>query len=126
MSPAGNTCFMNAALQCLRFTPELPLLLIPDILDSLPPPGSPAAVAISTEHPAKTVKLGDPIQSNVNSLPVRPATAPAAAVRPPLGGGIAVEDSTSIMLSLSGQPSSSLTGMPCAALPGMVTTAGQW
>ena len=29
---AGNTCFVNAALQCLRYTPGLPLQVVPDLL----------------------------------------------------------------------------------------------
>lgn len=29
---AGNTCFVNAAMQCLRHTPGLPLALLPDLL----------------------------------------------------------------------------------------------
>eukprot|EP00887_Chlorella_sp_A99_P006654 scaffold3.g6654.t1 len=31
----GNTCFVNAALQCLRTTPGLPLHLVPDLLDKV-------------------------------------------------------------------------------------------
>ena len=31
--PAGNTCFVNAAMQCLRYTPGLPLMVMPDLLD---------------------------------------------------------------------------------------------
>lgn len=34
---AGNTCFVNAAVQCLRYTPGLPLMLLPGLLD-VPPP----------------------------------------------------------------------------------------
>lgn len=30
---AGNTCFINAALQCLRYTPGLPLQVIPNLLE---------------------------------------------------------------------------------------------
>ena len=30
---AGNTCFVNAAMQCLRYTPGLPLMVMPDLLD---------------------------------------------------------------------------------------------
>lgn len=31
--PTGNTCFINAALQCLRYTPGLPLQVAPDLAD---------------------------------------------------------------------------------------------
>ena len=29
----GNSCFLNAALQCLRYTPGLPLCLVPDLIE---------------------------------------------------------------------------------------------
>jgi ubiquitin C-terminal hydrolase len=32
---AGNTCFVNAAMQCLRYTPGLPLMILPDLLDAV-------------------------------------------------------------------------------------------
>lgn len=33
---AGNTCFINAAVQCLRHTPGLALTVLPDLLSMLP------------------------------------------------------------------------------------------
>jgi ubiquitin C-terminal hydrolase len=33
MSNMGNSCFLNAALQCLRHTPGLPLILVPDLIE---------------------------------------------------------------------------------------------
>lgn len=39
---AGNTCFVNAAVQCLRYTPGLPLMLIPDLLDPQPLDSAPS------------------------------------------------------------------------------------
>ena len=33
ISNIGNSCFLNAALQCLRHTPDLPLILTPDLLE---------------------------------------------------------------------------------------------
>lgn len=46
----GNSCFINVAVQCLRHTPGLPLLLLPDLLRRAPAPGhapqqEPAAAA---------------------------------------------------------------------------------
>ncbi len=39
---AGNTCFVNVALQCLRHTPGLPLMLLPDLLNAPTPDSQPA------------------------------------------------------------------------------------
>ena len=37
----GNTCFVNAAMQCLRHTPGLPLMLLPDLLTAARPESAP-------------------------------------------------------------------------------------
>ena len=47
---AGNTCFFNAALQCLRYTPGLPLQVVPDLLqlaEQRRQPGKAAAKSVS-------------------------------------------------------------------------------
>ena len=99
---AGNTCFMNAALQCLRYTPDLPMMLIPGILEHLPAPGSAAAIALSTEHPPL------PLPEAAEVAPIaQPPSIPSLPTRTPLGGGIPFEDSTSAMLSFTSHPSSS-------------------
>ncbi|KAK9804996.1 hypothetical protein WJX73_009809 [Symbiochloris irregularis] len=105
----GNSCFFNATLQCLRFTPELPQKLIPDLLDSLPPPGSPAAIAITTEHPGivPANTAGDAqMAENLASRPSSAASSSALAVNgglrgAPLGGGVVVEPEHDMFSSLS-------------------------
>ena len=37
---AGNTCFVNVALQCLRYTPQLATAIIPDLMTLSPLPES--------------------------------------------------------------------------------------
>lgn len=38
LSAAGNTCFVNVALQCLRYTPQLATAIIPDLMTLSPLP----------------------------------------------------------------------------------------
>lgn len=116
---------MNAALQCLRFTPELPMLLIPDILDSLPPPGSPAAIAVATEHPPQSQLAADTLSTAPEAAPARPSSAGSSTARAPLGGGVVVDegDATSVMLATS--LSASPRGMPARPSVPAVHTAMQ-
>ena len=54
---AGNTCFVNAAVQCLRYTPGLPLMLLPDLLsaplslEALPAPAQGAIATVTLRAP---------------------------------------------------------------------------
>lgn len=50
---AGNTCFVNVALQCLRYTPHLAQSIVPDLVTLSPLPGvppSPSPLATSSFH----------------------------------------------------------------------------
>lgn len=56
---AGNTCFVNAAVQCLRYTPGLPLMLLPGLLDAPPVAGAQQAKAGAAAVATITVRAAD-------------------------------------------------------------------
>ncbi|GAB4823329.1 hypothetical protein N2152v2_010375 [Parachlorella kessleri] len=79
----GNTCFLGAALQCLRHTPHLPLLLVPDLLST--PQGGGAS------RPAA-------------AAPAAPADAAAAAGGSGVAAGAEDGDSSHAQPSVEGSP----------------------
>ena len=77
----GNTCFINAALQCLRYTPGLPQQLVPGLLELAEQAAAQqaqqadTATAAATEVPVAAIDVHALVRSSVG--PAQPA-APAA------------------------------------------------
>ena len=70
---AGNTCFVNVALQCLRYTPKLPQAIYPDLVRFSLMEQEPVAMPVSLESSTEAVPSFEPSQSG-SELPSVPET----------------------------------------------------
>ena len=68
---AGNTCFVNVALQCLRYTPKLPQAIYPDLVRFSLIEQEPVAMPVSTESTTEPAASFDPTHSG-SDLPSVP------------------------------------------------------
>ncbi|KAK9826232.1 hypothetical protein WJX74_001578 [Apatococcus lobatus] len=97
----GNTCFINAALQCLRSSPGLPQQLVPDL----------AAVAAGCHRLLAT-------QPNASCMPHMESSNPVASEIPPTVGPTAVQSSEAAPGGLVAEPSDRAI---VSAVPSLVT-----
>ena len=76
---AGNTCFVNVALQCLRYTPKLPQAIYPDLVRFSLIEQEPVAMPVSVESTTESAPSFDPMHSG-SDLPSVPEASALADV----------------------------------------------
>ena len=72
---AGNTCFVNVALQCLRYTPKLPQAIYPDLVRFSLIEQEPVAMPISPGSRTAAAWNAEPSHSELPSVPETAALA---------------------------------------------------
>ena len=77
---AGNTCFVNVALQCLRYTPKLPQAIYPDLVRFSLIEQQPVAMPVSPDSCTAAIVNAEPSHSG-SELPSVPETTAVAQVQ---------------------------------------------
>ena len=107
---AGNTCFINSALQLICHTPGLAELLVPSLLDAPAPSDSAAGEAGASSGAQQEPAAQHP-------LPPLPAAAAASAGEPDLAAGGTVEPAPAARALEAGEALCLIRSSPVADMP---------